>query len=150
MYSFSVSMSSANLTDEEIQKLWLNPLFSGSFAGIRNFSLLLKTDLGYSVPESRLRRILNREPIFLIHQRRPRRFPRRKFYLSALGQTVQADLAHMFSENHFNFFLCMVDCYSNRVVTRALKTKSGPEVSQALKECFKELGVQIHVFETDR
>ena len=44
----------------------------------------------------------------------------------------------------------MVDCYSNRVVTRSLKTKSGPEVSQALKECFKELGVQIHVFETDR
>ena len=56
----------------------------------------------------------------------------------------------MFSENQYNFFLCVVDCYSNRVFTRALKTKSGPEVSQALKECFKELGVQIHVFETDR
>ena len=143
-------MSSPSLTDEEILKLWKNPLFFGAFAGIRNFGLLLKTDLGYHIPESRLRRILVREPLFLIHQRRPRKFVRRKFYLSALGQTVQADLAHMFSENQFNFFLCVVDCYSNRVLTRALKTKSGPEVSQALKECFKELAVQIHVFETDR
>ena len=86
--SFLVRMSSANLTDQEIQELWLNPLFSGAFTGIRNFSLLLKTDLGYNVPESRLRRILNREPTFVIHQRRPRRFQRRKFYLSALGRPL--------------------------------------------------------------
>ena len=88
MHYFLVNMSSANLTDKEILELWLNPLFSGSFAGIRNFALLLKTDLGYSVAESRLRQILNREPIFLIHQRRPRKFERRKFYLSALGRPL--------------------------------------------------------------
>jgi hypothetical protein len=56
----------------------------------------------------------------------------------------------MFSENDYNYFLITVDVYSFRLYTQALKTKSGPEVSSALKAAFKDLGVQIHVFETDR
>ena len=81
-------MSTSSLTDEQILQLWQNPLFAGAFTGIRTFSLLLKTDLGHTISENRLRRILNREPTFVIHQRRPRRFQRRKFYLSALGRPL--------------------------------------------------------------
>ena len=56
----------------------------------------------------------------------------------------------MFSENKYRFFLLVIDCYSKRLYTQKLKTKSGPEVAKALRAAFEELGVQIHVFETDR
>ena len=85
-------MSSANLTDQEILEYWKNPLYSFSFRGARNFALLLKTDLGIDVPVSRINRLLQREPIFLIHQRRHKKILRRNFYLSAIGQTVQAGM----------------------------------------------------------
>ena len=60
------------------------------------------------------------------------------------------DVAYMFSENDFHYFVLVIDCYSKRLYMKALKTKSSPEVAKALKEAFEELGVQIHVFETDR
>ena len=67
-----------------------------------------------------------------------------------LAHAFVTDLAYMFSENDFRYFLLVIDCYSKRLYTKALKTKSSPEVARALKEAFEDLGVQIHVFETDR
>ena len=60
------------------------------------------------------------------------------------------DIAYMFSENDYRYFLLVIDCYSKRVYTQKLKRKSGPEVVKALRVAFDQLGVQIHVFETDR
>ena len=85
-------MSGGNLTDQQILEYWKNPLYSFAFLGARNFSLLLKTDLGIVIPASRLNRVLQREPLFLIHQRRHKKILRRNFYLSAIGQTVQAGM----------------------------------------------------------
>ena len=86
-------MTDRNLSDEEILRLWKDPLFPASFAGSRNLKLLLKTDLGVEVPLSRINRILHQEPIFLIHQRRHKKIERRKFYLTTIGQTVQAGMS---------------------------------------------------------
>ena len=85
-------MADSKLTDQQILAYWKNPLYSFAFRGSRNFSLLLKTDLGIDIPASRLNRILQREPIFLIHQRRHKKILRRNFFLSAIGQTVQAGM----------------------------------------------------------
>ena len=85
-------MSGGNLTDQQILEYWKNPLYSFAFRGARNFSLLLKTDLGIDIPASGLNRVLQREPLFLIHQRRHKKILRQNFYLSAIGQTVQAGM----------------------------------------------------------
>ena len=86
-------MSNENLSDQEILRLWKDPLFPAAFAGARNLKLILKTDLGVEVPLSRINRILHQEPIFLIHQRRHKKIERRKFYLTTIGQTVQAGMS---------------------------------------------------------
>ena len=57
-------MSNENLSDQEILRLWKDPLFPAAFAGARNLKLILKTDLGVEVPLSRINRILHQEPIF--------------------------------------------------------------------------------------
>ena len=86
-------MTNENLSDEEILRLWKDPLWPSSFAGSRNVQLILKTDHGADVPLSRINRILHQEPIFLIHQRRHKKIQRRKFYLTTIGQTVQAGMS---------------------------------------------------------
>ena len=86
-------MSNETLSDQEILRLWKDPLFPASFSGSRNTQLILKTDFGVEVPLSRINPILHEEPIFLIHQRRHKKIQRRKFYLTTIGQTVQAGMS---------------------------------------------------------
>ena len=80
------------LSDEKLLELWKDPAFDGSFRGVRTFQTLLKTDLNINVSEKRLHDLLKKDPIFLIHQRRHKKILRRNFYLSAIGQTVQAGM----------------------------------------------------------
>lgn len=56
----------------------------------------------------------------------------------------------MFSRNQFRYFLIVVDCYSNRMYTKALKNKTSKTVAQALKTIFDQFQAPIEKFETDR
>ena len=143
-------MSSDNISDEEILRLWKSPLFSGSFFGIRKFTLLLKTDLNITVPESRVLRILSQDPIFITHQRKRQKIRHRNFFLSSVGECVQGDLAFMFSRNDFKYIVLCVDIFSGKIFTRAIKDKFSATVAKALRSIFNEFKTQIQKFETDR
>jgi hypothetical protein len=56
----------------------------------------------------------------------------------------------MFSHDDYNYIILFIDCYSNKIFTKALKNKDSHTVKQALEEFFKELKAPIHVLETDR
>ena len=143
-------MSSDNISDEEILRLWKSPLFSGSFFGAKKFALLLKTDLDITVPESRIVKILSRDPIFISHQRRRQKIQHRRFFLSSVGECVQGDLAFMFSKNDFKYIVLCVDIFSGKIFTRAIKDKSAESVTKALRSIFNEFKTPIQKFETDR
>jgi hypothetical protein len=93
------------VSDEKILNLWRDPNFSGSYRGIKTFQLLLKTDLNIEISEKRLYKIIKKDSIFLIHQRRKKNFPRRSYDLRFYGELVQADIAYMFPYKHFLYFL---------------------------------------------
>jgi transposase InsO family protein len=143
-------MASNNISDEEILRLWKSPSFEGAFRGSKKFTLLLKTNLNISVPESRVLRVLSQDPIFITHQRRRVKIKHRHFYLSHVGQVLQGDVAYMFSRNQFRYFLIVVECFSNRIYTKALKNKNSKTVALALREIFDQFHVPIEKFETDR
>jgi len=143
-------MASSNISDEEILRLWKSPQFEGSFFGAKKFTLFLKTNLNLDVPESRVLRVISQDPIFITHQRRRQKINHRHFYLTHVGQVVQADLGYIFSRNQFKFILLVVDCYSNRVYTKALRNKKSPTVASALREIFNSFKAPIEKFETDR
>ena len=50
-----------SISDKEILELWSNIDFLGAFRGVHYFKILLKTDLGIDVSESRLYRVLQNE-----------------------------------------------------------------------------------------
>ena len=101
------------ISDEELLKLWSNIDFYGAYRGAHLFKVLLKTDLGIDVSESRLYRVLQQSPIFLMHQRKYRPIIRRSYNVHSYGALVQADCAYMISDQSTNqkFFLLVVDVY---------------------------------------
>ena len=68
------------ISDEEILKLWKDPDFEGSFRGLKTFQSVLKLNLNIDVSTKRLHKIFSEEPIYLIHQKRPK-IIRRHYYL---------------------------------------------------------------------
>lgn len=110
----------------------------------------MKTDLNIDVSERRLYSILRQNPIFLIHQRKRTRFPRRSLDVNNYGELLQADLAVMFEYESYKYFLLVVDVYSTKVFVRPLKNKTSTLTARALRDIFSEFNSKIYVFETDR
>jgi hypothetical protein len=86
---------SNTLTDIEILKLWKNPLFSGSFRGVKTFQTCLKLEKNIDISERRLYKILKKEPVFLIHQRSPTNLKRRHLSLNNYGELVFGDIGKL-------------------------------------------------------
>lgn len=141
---------SDSLTDKEILDLWRNPNFSGSYRGIKTFQILLKTDLGVYVPQNRLYKILKNDSIYLIHAKPKRNFERRKFDLNFYGELIQSDIGFMFEYDHFKYFLVVIDCYSKKIIAKAIKDKTSLVVLNAFKDILKELNCKIYKLETDQ
>lgn len=138
------------ISDEKILQLWKSPLFSASFTGLRNFQTVLKLERNIDVPYDQLQRVFNKEPIFLIHQRKSSHFERRKYDIRGYGDLVQCDLASMYEFDGYKYFLLVVDCYSSRLFAKALKSKDSHEVGKALETIFKKFNGQIYKLESDR
>jgi hypothetical protein len=111
---------------------------------------LLKTDLGLDIDQKRLYKVLKQEPVYLMHLRPQRQFDRRHYDLHFYGELVQADIAYMFSENEFKYFLLLIDCYSSKIFTYPLKSKDSETVANALKLFFEEFNAQVYVLQTDK
>lgn len=120
------------VSDEELLKLWKDPLFEGSFRGVKTFQVLLKTNLNIDVSEERLYKVLKSESLYLIHKKY-QSFKRRKYNLHNYGEVVQVDLGHMFDFEGYKYFLLVIDCYSSKLFVEALKSKDSETVVKALK-----------------
>jgi len=140
------------LSDEEILQLWRDKNFAGSFRGVRNFQLLLKTDKGIDISENRLLKILSNDSIYLIHKKRKRNFERRHYDVNFYGELVQIDIAYMFpdEESKFQYFLLAIDVFSFKIFVRPLKDKSSVSVSKALKDIFKSFQAPIYEIQSDQ
>jgi hypothetical protein len=136
--------------EEKILGLWRNPNFSGSYRGIKTFQILLKTDLNIDISEKELYKIIRKDPIFLIHQKRRRNFPRRAYDLRFYGELVQADIAYMFPFNNFLYFLVLIDCFSSKLFVEPLQSKTSHAVKTAFEKIFDSFNAPIQEMQTDQ
>jgi hypothetical protein len=138
------------ISDKRVLEIWKDSSFNGSYRGISAFKLLLKTDLGIEIEEKRLYKILKEEPLYLMHLRPQRQFDRRHYDLHFYGELVQADIAYMFSQDDFKYFLLFIDCYSSKIFTYPLKSKDSETVAKALKLFLEDFKAQVYVLQTDK
>ena len=138
------------ISDLQLLKLWRDPTAKFSYRGIRTFQLLLKTDLDISVSLPRLYRVLRQDPIYLLHKKPIRKFPRRFYYLTYYGEVFQMDLASMFEFDGFNYFLIVVDIFTSKVYAQALKDKSSATTAVALKTLLAKFHTTPTTIECDQ
>lgn len=77
-----------------------------------------------------------------IHRSARKNFPRRSYVMRGLNDTFQADLIEMIpwakqNRNH-RYILMVIDVFSKRAWAKALKNKTGSEVSKAMATIFGE------------
>lgn len=142
----------SDISDEKIVQLWRDPNFAGSYRGVKTFQVLLKTDLNINVSESRLHKVLKKDQLFLIHQRRFRKIKRRQYDVNFYGQLVQADIAFMFPDPlyKYKYFLLVIDVFSFKIFTEPLKDKSSSIVAKAFQKIFSDFGSKIYEIQSDR
>lgn len=77
-----------------------------------------------------------------LHHSARRNFPRRSYVMRGINDTFQADLIEMIpfsKQNQGNKYILMViDVFSKRAWARALKNKTGEEVTKAMASIFEE------------
>ena len=112
--------------------------------------ILLQTDKGEYVPLNKIRKVLQKEKIFIIHQKPIRNIQRRQFDVRFYGEVCQSDLAYMFPWENFLYFLIFIDIFSLKIFVEPLKSKSSLAVKNAFDIIFEKFNGQVHVLETDR
>lgn len=89
----------------------------------------------------------------LLKQRRYN-FKRRKTIVLHFYDLAQADLADMsnYSKNNsgYRFIAVLINCYNNKIFTRAIKSKTASDVIPAYREMFEEAGARFENLVCDR
>jgi hypothetical protein len=162
------------LTEEQqiayVQKLYRDVTFSGAYSGVSNMRKCLLLEKHVRIPVPVIAKALNLFPnyvkvsrhfrefavkkIMALLQRLPAKtkYPVAHYDVTALGQLVQSDLAFVHDDmiyNGFIGFIILVECFSHRIFTRAIKEKSKPYILGKLDEIFKEADFDVYVLQTD-
>ncbi len=132
--------------EKKILKLWRDPLFSGSYRGIKTFQMFLKTDRNIDISEKDLFKIMKKDPIYIMHMQ-SKKVNRRSYYLSNAGELIQSDLAYMYPYEDYKYFIVFIDCFSYQLKIQALKNKKSETVLKAFEKFLK--GKTIEKLETD-
>lgn len=138
------------LSDEEILKLYNDPLFDGSFSGIKTFRDFLYSEKKELIPEKRLYNILKKDKNYLLHMKPTRKFPTRPYDVQSFGNCVQIDLAEMPNFDGYKYFLVAIDVFSKHLYTRPLKSKTAKEVGDAFESIFNDFKTPIYKLESDQ
>lgn len=138
------------LSDSELLDLYQDPQWPGSFSGARNFQMFLKTDKNVDVPLTKIYTLLKQLPLYVMNQKRIRKFPRRKYVVTSFGQVCQADLGEMLPFNKFRYFLLLVDLFSRHIYVEPLRRKTTQVVRTAFEKIFEEFKSPIIKLETDQ
>lgn len=96
---FSTIKELTMLSDQEILKLYEDKNFMGSFSGVKNLKIFLKTDFNEDISTKRLYNILKKLPNYVQNLRRVRTFPRRPYDVDSFGKLLQMDLGFMKTYN---------------------------------------------------
>ena len=92
---------------------------------------------------AKIKRYLRKNVIHSLHKQKRRNFPRRKVVTYFPGNIVQSDLIDMqkysSSNSGYNFILVVIDCFSKKLWTRPLKSKSGSETANAMRSIFESM-----------
>lgn len=84
-----------------------------------------------------------------IHRDARKNFPRRRTIMRGIADTLQADLIEMPTDRRMKYCLTVIDVFSKMAYVQPLKTKTGPEVTQAMKTVLHSIGQPVKNLHVD-
>ena len=119
-----------------LDSIYLDPAHPASFGGPEKlYAAARKKDA--DLTRSHVREFLTSKEPYTLFRRNRIKFSRLRIRVKGINRILGVDLADMqklaSSNENFRYFAVCVDCYSRYLWIYKLKTKSGPEVRDALK-----------------
>lgn len=143
--------------DAEIRNLWTNvdkeaTAFAGKAAVLRELRRR-HPDIPFKHLKSRADLVMSREPGYVIHAPRRKRFLTSFYNSPEYYRLLDVDLADMKSLAKYNqgvsYLMVAVESSSRRIFVETLKNKTAEEVLNAFKRLFKQLPHKIKVLRHD-
>lgn len=84
-----------------------------------------------------------------LHREARKNFNRRRSHMHGIANTIQADLIEMPNDRGAKYCLTVIDTFSKMAYVQPLKTKTGPEVTHAMKIVLDSIGKPIMNLQVD-
>lgn len=84
-----------------------------------------------------------------LHRDARKNFPRRRSVMRGIFDTLQADLIEMPPDRNRKYSLTVIDTFSKMAYVRPLKTKTGAEVTRAMKSVLDSIGHPVKNLQVD-
>lgn len=121
---------------EKLKKIYYDASNPASYGGIEKLSQAV------NLPRNKVSKWLNQQWTYGLHKRVRKTFPRRKYVTRGVNEQWQADLMDLQKlsrENSgYKYILIMIDIFSRKAYAHPVKTKSGPEIADAMEVIFSE------------
>ena len=130
-----ISKEKAKQWDQKLKEIYYNPSHPAGLSAAPVLAAAAK------VPLKTTKNWLQKQATYTLHRRTRKRYPTRKYYVNAIDDQWQMDLADMNqlqSQNRgFRYILTVIDILSRYGFARPLKTKMGKEVAAAIEDIFR-------------
>lgn len=138
--------------NSKLEKLYYNPENPGSFSGFETFYLNNNKEI--KIPKKKLKAWFESQEAYTLHQKKRKNFPRNKFIVSGINDTLQGDLIDIskleWHNNAFKWLLVLIDIFSKKAWVVALKNKTNSEIVRGLTEIFSKFKEMPKRLQTDQ
>jgi hypothetical protein len=125
-----------------LKKLYTNPSKPSSFGGVDALYRYVKKDGKHQLTRSQVRSWLRSQDAYTLHRPVRYRYPRNRILVGGIDDQWQADLVDLSSISSHNdnnrYALVVVDVLSKYAWVRPVKTKTGPNVTAAMRSILDE------------
>lgn len=144
---------------EEAKKEYLRNLFTdlnipGSFGGVNALIKAVRRDGRFDISRKDIKNWLKSSETYTLHKPVFRKFNRNRVVVGGINIEYDADLADMSLLSEYNrgysYFLVVIDDFSKKVHTESLKTKTGKEVTNAMKSILENVDKIPDIIRTDQ
>ena len=121
----------------EVLAAYTDIKFPGAFGGVANFQKYLSEKKNLKLSRHAIKQILEKLPVYQVHAFSKNRFKRRKLTTKGAGIDFHADVGYMPEYDGYNYFILLVDLYSNYIYVEPLETKSADSIKKAFNDILK-------------
>lgn len=136
--------------EEELAGVYYDPSNPLSYSGASPFIKHFKS----KYHPNQLKDWLGSQDTYTLHKPARKRFPRNRYVVYRINELWQADLNDMRGLKEYNdgygYLLTIIDVFSKKLYTKALRQKTAKEVIRAFTSIFEEFGVKPKNIQSDK